>query len=878
MDVIITHEGTDFDGLAAMIAANKIYPDAVPVFPGYLSNQVKNFMALFKDQFQVFRPRDIDFKKIKRIILVDTKDPARVGPFRELLFNEEISKIVYDHHLLDEKIFDFDFVDYTSPVGSTTTILIQRIKSEEIPITPIEATLFALGIYHDTGCLTYSTTTPLDAEMVAFLLKKGARLSVVEKFVELPLNEAQQEVLNVLLDQVEHEVIHGLRIDIYSAVLQEYLLGINNIIHKLRDIREADLYFVVVEMEGRVLIVARSDVDSINLNQFLEYFGGGGHSGAASAVIKGAKLEDVKRKLKKMLHEYIQLPRLAKDIMTTPVKTVPPDATIRQVEEIMLRYGHSGLVIMDEDGIKGIFSRRDLDKVKKHNLSDVPVKGYMTRKVVTVSPNAPISQVQKLMVTHDIGRLPVVDENGELLGIITRTDLLNVLYGEDISVRPSYYGSSLVKVDPKYYNIQSCLAQTPPELFDLFCQIRDLSETLHVEPYLVGGFVRDLLLKRPNKDLDLVIEGDGIEFARKLHQVLGGKLDVHPNFGTATLDLNGFHLDVATARVEYYEYPAALPQVKPGRLKQDLYRRDFTINTLVISLSKEKFGWLIDFFGGNEDLKKGIIRGLHSFTFIDDPTRILRGIKFAVRFGFTIEEETDLLIRQAVEHGVIKELKGPRFWEELKSLLMEGKELKTLQYLDDYGILREIAPDFKLTDQQWKNLKRIDWVIQLFKDQCIVQRWLLVLMVIFANLSKETIERIANDWNLSLKDRAQLNFIHEEVYRVKEKLSEGKLRPSQIYNLLESLGSEELMYLVLISDSQLILDQVLEFYNRLRRIDVEVSGKDIINLGFSPGPLFKEVISKVKEAKLNGKVKSREEELEFIKEYLKERKGGQSEF
>lgn len=873
MDIIITHEGTDFDGLAAMIAATKVYPGAVPVFPGRLSNQVKDFMALFKDQFRVLRPKEIEMEDVGRVILVDTKDPSRVGPFRDLLFDDGIGKIVYDHHILDEKSFAFKYVDFTSAVGASTTLLVKRIQLEEIPITSTEATLFALGIYHDTGCLTYSTTTPLDAEMVAFLLRNGANLSVVEEFVEFALNEAQQEALNILLDQVEHDTVHGLRVDVYSAVLEDYLLGVNNITHKLREIRESDLYFVIVEMQGRVLVVGRSDVDTIHLGHFMEKLGGGGHAGAASAVVKGATLDQVKVTIREMLQDEISKPRLAKDIMTTPVKTVPSSATIRQVEEIILRYGHSGLLVRDKDGIKGVFSRRDLDKVKKHNLYDVPVKGYMTRKVVVVSPEAPVSEVQTLMVTHDIGRLPVVDpDTGDLVGIITRTDLLKVLYGEDMSVRPSYYGGSLVKVDQKSYNLQARLAQSTPELYDLFCMIRDLSETMQMRPYIIGGFVRDLLLQKSNKDLDIVIEGDGIHFAQELHDLLGGKIETHPEFGTATLEVNGFQLDIATARIEYYEYPAALPHVEPGELKQDLYRRDFTINTLAICLAKDKFGWLVDFFGGRNDLKRGVIRCLHSFSFIDDPTRILRAIKFAVRLGFVIEPETDQLIRQAIDHQVCRELKGNRFWEELKLLLLEEQELQTVQYLDNYGILKEVYPNLNMQQWQWEALKRIEPVTRLLYGPCFEpRRWLLVLMILSAELSEEEVCTIIHSWNLGGGVRQQIQFTREEVHQLRRELSRPGLRSSKICQLLQGLHCEQLMYLLLISDSQLVLDRVLDFQQRLRRIEIQVSGNDIINLGFAPGPYFKEVLAKVKEARLDGLVKNRQEELEYIQEYLRKR-------
>ncbi len=876
MEIIITHEGTDFDGLAAMIAATKIYPNAIPVFPGYLSNQVKDFMALFKEQFDIKRPRDIDFEEVTRIILVDTKDPARVGPFRELLYNPEIEKLVYDHHLLDQESFDFEFIDYTSPVGSSATMLVQQIKVHEIPITSTEATLFALGIYHDTGCLTYSTTTAIDAEMVAYLLNRGASLNVVAEFVEFALNEAQQEVLNILFDQMENLLVHGLRVDIYSAVLPDYLLGINNIIHKLRDIREADLYFVIVEMEGRVLVVARADVETVHLGQFLQTLGGGGHAGAASAVIKGGKLEEVLTKVKGMLEQYIKKPRLARDIMTTPVKTMPPEALVQQAEEIMIRYGHSGLIVMDESEIKGVFSRRDLDKLKKHNLGNVPIKGYMTRKVITISDTAPISEVQNLMVAHDIGRLPVIDENNNLIGIITRSDLLKTLYGDDLVEGKSYYGSSLVQANPQIYNLSSNLAQSAPELYDLFCQIRDLSSRLQVKPYLVGGFVRDMLLHKTSKDLDLVIEGDGILFASELQQILGGHLITHPEFGTATLTVNDFQLDIVTARVEYYEYPAALPQVEPGHLKQDLYRRDFTINTLAISLNKGKFGWLIDFFGGKDDLEQGILRGLHSFTFIDDPTRILRGIKFAVRFNFIIEGDTDLLIRQAMQRHILGELKWPRLWDELQALLVEGKVEQVLWYLEDYDILNELWPGLRLTHIQWKRLKRVDWALELFKNQCQdkIQRWLVVLMIILSDLSSEKLVELSRERRFTKERREQLLFAVNRSGELKEQLLQSNLPPSKLYELLEGLTCEELMYLSLISDSPVVVDRLLEYIERLKSIEVETTGKDIIDLGFSPGPLFKEVISKVKKAKLDGLINSREEELEFIKKYLNEKEGG----
>ncbi len=276
-----------------------------------------------------------------------------------------------------------------------------------------------------------------------------------------------------------------------------------------------------------------------------------------------------------------------------------------------------------------------------------------------------------------------------------------------------------------------------------------------------------------------------------------------------------------------------------------------------------------------------MIRGLHSFTFIDDPTRILRGIKFAVRFGFTIEEETDLLIHQAVEHGVFKELKGPRFWDELKNVLLEEKDMEAILYLEKYGILKEVSSELELNDEQWKLLGCLEGKLQRLSEDNLdevhhsrVQRWLFVLMIIFAKLDEAERERIGVHWNLSQDQRACLQFASGEAGDLCEKLKDPNLRPSQICDLLQPLSSQQLIYLFLINDLKLVQDCLLDYSKRLKRIELEVSGKDMIDLGYKPDLHFKKVIARVKAAKLDGKVKGREEEIEWVKAYFKEKEGG----
>jgi len=209
-------------------------------------------------------------------------------------------------------------------------------------------------------------------------------------------------------------------------------------------------------------------------------------------------------------------------------------------------------------------------------------------------------------------------------------------------------------------------------------QVGKIADKLKVKAYMVGGPVRDKLLGISNYDLDFVIEGDGIKFAQALNKVLKGKLTTYRAFGTATIESDGRRIDIVTARREFYKHPAAYPDVAPGAIKDDLFRRDFTINAMAMALNKEDFGELVDFYNGRKDLKKGVIRVLHDKSFMDDPTRIFRAVRFSVRFGFRIEPRTKRLIREAVLDGLLGEVNAGRIRKEIELFLREKDPKKCL--------------------------------------------------------------------------------------------------------------------------------------------------------------------------------------------------------
>ncbi|HAZ10480.1 MAG TPA: hypothetical protein DCY56_05170 [Candidatus Omnitrophica bacterium] len=205
-----------------------------------------------------------------------------------------------------------------------------------------------------------------------------------------------------------------------------------------------------------------------------------------------------------------------------------------------------------------------------------------------------------------------------------------------------------------------------------------IADELKIKAYIVGGSVRDKLLGMSNYDLDFVVEGDGIKFAEVLNKKLKGRLITYKAFGTATIELKGKRIDVVTARKESYKYPAAYPIVKPGAIKDDLFRRDFTINAMALAIDKKGLGKLVDFYGGQKDLTKGVIRVLHDKSFMDDPTRIFRAVRFSVRFGFKIEPHTKKLMKEAVLDGFLGEVNAGRIRKEIELFLKEKNPKKCL--------------------------------------------------------------------------------------------------------------------------------------------------------------------------------------------------------
>ena len=870
MEIITSHNSLDFDGLAAMVAAGKLYPHAVKVFSGTLSRNVKNFMALYKDHLPIKQPRDIKTEEVKRIILVDTANANRLGYLKDMAAREGMDFHIYDHHPYVEGDLKGSFSCLHS-VGAVTTVLVELIKEKQIEISTFEATILALGIYEDTGSLLFSTTTSRDLAAAAFLLEKGANLSVVANFMERPFTSEQRNLLQELLQNTRNFNIENAAVVISHAEGNEFVPGLDIITHRLLEVENCDAVFTMASMQGKIHVVGRSKTDNIRINQVLKPLGGRGHDRAASAMLKNMEFDRITTMILEELKQATIPALLAGDIMSTPVKTVTMDISMEEAGKLMLRYGHTGMPVTDGEEIVGVISRRDVDKAMTHELGHAPVKGFMTTAVLSVDPATSLAEVQRIMVEKDIGRLPVMDD-GKLAGIISRTDILRYLHGDDYPEdHELLYTSDSVPEDDFSGLIKNTL---PRELTEILVKAGETARDLEMEVYCVGGFVRDLYLGVTNYDLDLVVEGSGEVLARELALRLQGRTRIHERFGTAIIVLpDGRKIDVATARTEYYEFPAALPTVTTSSIREDLYRRDFTINTLAVHLNPDCFGQLIDYFGGRQDIDNGKIRILYNLSFVEDPTRILRAIRFEQRYNFKIEPDTLRFAQDAIARRLLRKLSYKRILQELILILNERNPLPALTRMGEIGVWQHILPEVDLDGLNYIRLKRIPivngWALEHFYLREI-KTWLIYLVIIMENLTAESISAISARYKF---DKYIVRVIEEAdlARQLAASIDSGDCTEnSEIDAGASHFCNETLLYLLLCINSENGWQYATAYLQAKDMVKVEIDGHDLKALGIKPGPVYSKILNELYRMKLNGAITSREEETALVHKFLKE--------
>ena len=890
MEIITTHLEADFDGIASMVAASKLYPNAILVLPGGAQTRERAYLAQHALPFTPIG--QLTLSDITRLILVDADHQDRLGPLEKVIKNQSVSVHIWDHHPMEAtnpltKRAEFLKVE---SVGATITLLIETLQEQSLTWSPEEATLFAIALYEETGHFTYLHTTSRDLTVGARLIETGANLTMVSEVIRRQWTEPQVGLFNALFQNTHLLILGQRRVALAILAWPEYVSDLAPVTQQLGQLYNADAVLTAVAMEGKIQIVGRSRHPDMNMNKIAQAFGGAGHTMAAAASVKGLTLPEVDHRLQELLQEQAKTWLPIRRLMTAPVRTVNQGTTIKQTERLMTQYEVNALPVVDPRGqFFGLATREAIQKGLYHKLGNQPVEHVMLRDIFLANPETPFEEVQQHMVERNQRIVPILDQK-MVIGIFSRTDLLRALHQEPGNNTERELSSWATPTIPtpafttplQTWNVNHLLSKhLPPPLFSLLKQVEQLGDQLDVSIFLVGGFVRDLLLGIPNFDLDFVVEGDGLQIGKKLAKELSAKWTTHERFGTVSIALPKalnlpqlHHLDVATARTEYYEYPTALPTVERSSIKKDLYRRDFTINALAIRINRTP-GELLDYFGGRRDLKDKVVRVLHSLSFVEDPTRVFRAIRFEQRFGFRISKETEQFIQQAKTMELFQRLSGSRLGNELIHMLEEPNPINGIRRLEEYRLVPFIHAQLPKHAAVQKIFASIEHIFAWFTVEypnTPIKQWLVFGLAWFENLGNAELTKTWKRLGFPqgyVKTAGDYLQAQSSLIRT---LNRKQLAPSEAVALLSPWPSEILVFLMaktrLKPTTQRAMERIREYFTTWQHVAIALTGHNLEDMGLPKGPAYRRILDTIFKSKLDGMVTTEEDEYRLAKNLI----------
>lgn len=884
MEIILTHEQADFDALGASLGAFLMNEKAYPVLPRRLNRNVRAFLTLYGAELPFVEARDLPAGPVHTVTLVDTQSLITLkGMSRQTAVH------VVDHHQMRPEL-PKGWNITIDHVGACTTLFVEGLREHNGSLNALHATLLLLGIHEDTGSLTYTSTTPRDVRAAAYLMEQGASLQILSRYLNPPLSDDQRQVYDRLLSTAERHAIHGQSILVARAHAETLTDEISTIAHKLRDLLDPDALLLLVQTGEGIRLVARSITDNVDVSKIAEHFGGGGHGRAAAALIRtsvetisGGKevktptLEEVHNDLLQILPVHVRHSLTVRQIMSPRPLVLTPDTSVERASQLMQRYGYEGYPVVEDGKVRGLLTRRAVDRALSHRLN-LPASSLMESGEVTVYPHDPIEQLRRVMIDSGWGQVPVVDpESGKVIGIVTRTDLLKTMT-DTVSV-------------PGRQNLAARLESAlSPARLALLKTVAAKGYEERTAVYIVGGFVRDLLLNRPSPDFDVVVEGDAIHLASQLSKSFGGRLLTHSRFGTAKWSIGEIRgaladalsdgtvldpeelpdsLDLISARTEFYDYPTALPTVERSSIKLDLHRRDFTINTMALRLDGRHYGELYDYWGGLRDLHGGLVRVLHSLSFVDDPTRVLRAVRFEQRFSFRIEERTLQLIDEA--HSMLRQVSGDRLRHELNLILAEERAPAMLARLQELNLLADIHSDLAWSDEYRPLIERVLYspidVIWGLPEKVgnLPLRTALAYLIWLLQLPLDA--AIGMTQRLRLTNEI-LDSITAAYHLIQELPGSVGSRPSQITERLTSVPTMALFAVDLVSPSPEVRQVIASYLASWQNTWPATTGDHLREMGVQPGPQYRRLLKRLRDAWLDGEISSEVEEKQLLHELI----------
>ena len=877
--LISCHSNADFDALAAMCAAALIYGPCDVLFPGTQEANLQTFYQELKERpgaapgCTFLDDRVPDFSKYGRLVAVDTRRRSRLRHVWPLLDNPGTRIEVWDHH--PETSDDVHaHVCHAEICGAVTTLLIEEIQKLNIAVPRETATVLGLGIYSDTGSFSFSSVTQRDFAAAGWLLGRGMDINIISEKTAFSMTKEHIRALNALLESAQTYHINGADVVLAEATLDSYLDDFAFLAHKMMEMEKFDILFAIGRMDDRIQIVARSRSHAVNVGAVCSAFGGGGHAYAASASVRDKTLSEVRDGILTQLYLQEEGEKTARDYMSQPAIGIEEGHTIAEADELMLHFGLKTMPVFAPMTRRctGLIDSQITQKAIAHGLAGAPLTDYMRHNLKTLPVTATLRDITTVIVGARQRLVPIVSGGSSVVGVVSRTDLINIFAQEPGRMNPTDRA-------PKSRNMGRTMRdRLPKDVLDILEKAGALGRSRQTPVYVVGGFVRDLLLKTPNHDIDLVVEGDGIGFARAFAGVLGGRVRVHKKFLTSVVIFPGAggkeeRVDVATARLEYYESPAALPTVEHSSIKMDLYRRDFTINALAIRLDCEPMGEIVDFFGGQKDIRDRVIRVLHTLSFVEDPTRCLRAVRFEQRYHFRIGPATEKLIKNDVSLKLLDKLSPSRLFNEFEHICAEETAILCIRRLHELGILQAIHPQLSINPDRKEMLIRtakvMAWYRLLYIDE-EMRPWLVYFLVLCSSLTYAVTLEVFRRLGIPPALKNEVLGCREKARSLRSSLKRLTATPgfrvSALCAMLRPLPVEFVLYLMADMEVPETRRALSRYITVWRTEKPGVDGSDLKKLGLAPGPAYGVILQRLLEAKLDGTAASPEEQLSLARE------------
>lgn len=877
--LITCHSNADFDALAAMCAAALIYGPCDVLFPGTQEANLQTFYQELKERpgaapgCTFLDDRVPDFSKYGRLVAVDTRRRSRLRHVWPLLDNPGTRIEVWDHH--PETSDDVHaHVCHAEICGAVTTLLIEEIQKRNIAVSRETATVLGLGIYSDTGSFSFSSVTQRDFAAAGWLLGRGMDINIISEKTAFSMTKEHIRALNALLESAQTYHINGADVVLAEATLDSYLDDFAFLAHKMMEMEKFDILFAIGRMDDRIQIVARSRSHAVNVGAVCSAFGGGGHAYAASASVRDKTLSEVRDGILTQLYLQEEGEKTARDYMSQPAIGIEEGHTIAEADELMLHFGLKTMPVFAPMTRRctGLIDSQITQKAISHGLAGAPLTDYMRRNLKTLPVTATLRDITTVIVGARQRLVPIVSGDSSVVGVVSRTDLINIFAQEPGRMNPTDRA-------PKSRNMGRTMRdRLPKDVLDILEKAGALGRSRQTPVYVVGGFVRDLLLKTPNHDIDLVVEGDGIGFARAFAGVLGGRVRVHKKFLTSVVIFPGAggkeeRVDVATARLEYYESPAALPTVEHSSIKMDLYRRDFTINALAIRLDCDPMGEIVDFFGGQKDIRDRVIRVLHTLSFVEDPTRCLRAVRFEQRYHFRIGPATEKLIKNDVSLKLLDKLSPSRLFNEFEHICAEETAILCIRRLHELGILQAIHPQLSINPDRKEMLIRtakvMAWYRLLYIDE-EMRPWLVYFLVLCSSLTYAVTLEVFRRLGIPPALKNEVLGCREKARSLRSSLKRLTATPgfrvSALCAMLRPLPVEFVLYLMADMEVPETRRALSRYITVWRTEKPGADGSDLKKLGLAPGPAYGVILQRLLEAKLDGTAASPEEQLALARQ------------